>query len=59
LEIITVRGTFIWALENAWNLPETYAWLQGILSRRIKERYDKIRKKSSNESIDEVVACEN
>lgn len=57
LEILSVRGSFIWTTRDAWYRPETFLWLQGILSRRIKERYDKIRKKSSYESVDEVVTC--
>lgn len=58
LEIITNRGTYIWRAEKARNHKEYYEWLQGILTRRIKERYDKIRKKQSNEGVNEVVTCE-
>ena len=40
LEIICARGSFIWwESDRVWNRPETYKWLEGILTRRIKERY--------------------
>jgi len=39
LEIVTHRGNFIWAQDEAKDLPEYWLWIEGILRRSIKQKY--------------------
>lgn len=57
LEIITRAGTHIWRTDAAPQSTIYWDWLNGILNRRIKQRYAAVRARANNETDTEVVNC--